>query len=133
MRRKMWINQFFPMIPFNSLFKIKKNQRCFCVCRGWKRNTGIKLVKQKKGTCSEIVLNRSFPVHPYSSPWKHQKILRWKSYGFLVLFLSVEKGWLRTNGLMLLEKSKSKKLPRLISTSNRMPSSAINNKFDECN
>ena len=56
-----------------------------------------------------------------------------KSYGFLVLFLSVEKGWLRTNGLMLLEKSKSKKIPRLISTSNRMPSSAINNKFDECN
>ena len=42
-----------------------------------------------------VVLTRLFPMHPFSTPWKHQKTVR-----FSDIFRGWRKGALRTNGLI---------------------------------
>ena len=42
-----------------------------------------------------VVLTRLFPMHPFSTPWKHQKTVR-----FSDIFRGWKKGALKTNGLI---------------------------------
>ena len=51
------------------------------------------LLREKR--LRKVILTHLFPMHPFSTPWKHQKTLR-----FSDVFWGLRKGALETNGLI---------------------------------